>query len=164
METVSNLFSMTTTFQAPKQLVFDAFSTAKALERWWGPVEAPIDVISLDFRPGGHFHYRMNGAQVTYGIKHYHEIDPPNSMTWVNSFADEQGNIIKPPFEGLDLPKEMLIKITLTEKDGITTLVLESKPVNANESETNTFYALKENMEQGFRGMFGQLEKDLGEK
>ena len=39
-------------FEAPKQLVFDAFSTAEALNEWWGPVETNNSVVSLDFRPG----------------------------------------------------------------------------------------------------------------
>lgn len=161
MQTTNNSFSQTRTFEAPRQLVFEAFSKAEALAKWWGPVEAPIDVISLDFRPGGKFHYRMNGAEVNYGVMNYKEIDEPNSITWINSFADEKGNIIKPPFEGLDFPKEMLVKISLSETNGITTLVLHSEPINATESEISTFNAFTESMEQGFGGTFEQLKKYL---
>jgi len=161
METTNKTFSLSRTFKAPKELVFRAFSSAEALGKWWGPVEAPIDVISLDFRPGGIFHYRMKGEQINYGIFRYREIDPPNSITWINSFANEKGETIKPPFEDFDIPREILHRITLTEKDGITTLALTAEPLNASENEISTFIAITESMEQGYGGTFDQLEKYL---
>jgi uncharacterized protein YndB with AHSA1/START domain len=154
-------FSITRTLRAPKELVFEAFSTARALTEWWGPIQAPIDVISLDFRPGGTFHYRMNGAQVNYGVMRYKEIDKPNSITWINSFANEKGETIKPPFEGLDFPKEVLNKLTLEEKDGITTLTITSEPMNASEHEVNVFHSITESIQEGFSGTLDQLEQYL---
>lgn len=150
-------FILTKTFNAPVERVFDAFATAEALVQWWGPVEAPIDVISLDFRPEGIFHYRMKGSHTSYGIFRYKKIERPNCITWINAFADENGAIIKPPFKDFDLPKEILNCITLTEKDGITTLELKSEPINASESEVNCFNSITQSMEQGFGGTFSQL-------
>ncbi|MES2774433.1 MAG: SRPBCC domain-containing protein [Bacteroidota bacterium] len=161
MKTANQQFTITRTFEAPMELVFQAFATEAALAEWWGPVAAPIDVISLDFRPGGKFHYRMNGAQVHYGIFRYTEITRPDTITWINSFADEKGEIIKPPFEGLDIPREILNKITLTEVNGITTLKLVSEPNNASENEIDTFYAITDSMQKGFGGTLDQLEKYL---
>lgn len=142
-------------------MVFQAFANAEALKEWWGPVEAPIDVMKLDFRPGGIFHYRMNGKQINYGIFNYLEIDEPNSITWINSFADENGQIIKPPFEGMDIPKEILNKITFTEMEGCTILELTSSPINASDPEISTFNAMFEGMEKGFGGTLNQLENYL---
>lgn len=161
MSTHNPSFSLSRTFKAPKELVFEAFANEAALARWWGPVEAPIDVISLDFRPGGTFHYKMKGPQVHYGIFHYREIRRPDSIIWVNSFANEKGEIIKPPFEGMDIPKEMLVRISLSEKDGITTLDLFSEPIHASESEVNTFNGMMDSMRQGFGGTLNQLESYL---
>jgi uncharacterized protein YndB with AHSA1/START domain len=154
-------FTLTRTFNAPKEMVFDAFASADALAQWWGPVEAPVEVISLDFQPEGIFHYKMKGNQISYGVFRYKEIDRPNRIIWVNSFADEKGTIIKPPFEGLDLPKEILNSITLTEENGITTLHLRSEPLNASEAEINCFNSITESMEHGFGGTFKQLEDYL---
>lgn len=161
MDTSKQKLSLTKTFNAPKLMVFEAFSNPEALAKWWGPVEAPIDVMKLDFKVGGSFHYKMKGKQINYGIFKYKEIDKPNSITWINSFANEKGEIIKPPFEGMDVPREILCKITLTEKDGITTLLLQSEPVNASESEISTFAAITEGMEKGFGGTFNQLDHYL---
>lgn len=161
MNTSHPSFTLTRSFRAPKELVFDAFATKEALARWWGPVEAPIDVISLDFRPGGSFHYKMKGQQIHYGLFRYLAISRPDSMSWINSFANEKGEVIKPPFEGIDVPKEMLVKIILSEKDGVTTLLLESEPVNATDSEISTFISMKDSMNQGFGGTMSQLESYL---
>jgi uncharacterized protein YndB with AHSA1/START domain len=163
MNTTNKQFSITRTFKAPKQLVFQAFSSPEALAKWWGPVEAPIDLIKLDFKPDGIFHYKMKGEHINYGVFVYKEIDKPNSITWISSFANEKGEIIAPPFKDFDLPKEILTKITLTENNGITTLVLFSEPLNASESQIETFNAITENMEQGFGGTFNQLENYLQE-
>jgi uncharacterized protein YndB with AHSA1/START domain len=161
MQTTDQKFIVTRKFNAPKKKVFQAFATSEALAKWWGPVEAPIDVIKLDFRPKGIFHYKMKGAQINYGIFRYLEIDEPNRIIWINSFANEKGEIIKPPFAGVDLPKEMLISITLDEKNGVTELTLISEPINASEKEIETFYAIAENMQQGFAGTLNQLENYL---
>ena len=161
METTTEVFSITRQFEAPKELVFDAFSNAAALGKWWGPVEAPIEVIHLDFRPNGSFHYKMKGAHTSYGLFRYIAIDPPNSLTWINSFANEQGEIIKPPFEGMDVPREIRNEVTLSEKDGVTTLFLVCAPVNATAAELKTFDDIRESMEQGYGGTLSQLGQYL---
>lgn len=161
MQTHTPSFTLTRLLHASKAQVFEAFTNAQALAQWWGPVEAPIEVVSLDFRPGGHFHYKMMGQQINYGLFKYLQIDAPHSIEWINSFADAAGNAIKPPFEGIDFPKEIVNKITLTEKEGITTLQLVSTPLNATENELTTFTSFTESMEQGFGGTLGQLEAYL---
>lgn len=159
--TAAHTFTFTKTFRASQAQVFEAFANAEALAQWWGPVEAPIEVLSLDFRVGGHFHYKMMGQQINYGLFKYLQINRPHSIEWINSFADAAGNAIKPPFEGIDFPKEIVNKITLTEKDGITTLHLVSTPLNATENELTTFSSFTESMQQGFGGTLNQLEAYL---
>jgi uncharacterized protein YndB with AHSA1/START domain len=152
---------ITRTFDASKAEVFNAFATPEALAEWWGPVEAPIDVISLDFNPGGKFHYRMNGAMIYYGVFCYQQIIPHDKIVWINSFANEAGEIIKAPFPGLDFPLEVFNVLTLEEKGVQTVLTLVSEPYNATESETAAFNSIYENMQQGFGGTLNQLESYL---
>lgn len=65
-------------FKAPVEVVFDAFSTAEALNAWWGPVETKNSTISLDFRTGGTFFYKMEGSeQVNYARFLFHRIERP---------------------------------------------------------------------------------------
>jgi len=161
MKTSDSTFSITRDFKAPVHLVFDAFSTVQALEKWWGPAEAPIEVLKLDFREDGIFHFKMNGEHTSYGVFSYLEVNRPDRLSWISSFADENGEVIRPPFEGIEVPREILNEVSFSEKDGVTTLVLISRPVNASQQEEDTFNDIKESMEGGYGGTFDQLSTYL---
>ena len=165
MSTVKEQFQITRTFNAPKQLVFDAFTKAEALAQWWGPANMGIDVLKLDFRPQGVFHYSMKmGDTVRYGVFHYVAIEEPNKIQWINSFANEAGEIIQAPFPGLVFPKEVMNIMTLTEDNGVTTLHLTGYPINANEEEEQTYYSMFASMNAGFTDTLDQLEAYLNRK
>jgi uncharacterized protein YndB with AHSA1/START domain len=162
MSTVKEQFSITRTFKASKQQVFDAFANAEALAKWWGPANMAIDVVKLDFRPQGIFHYSMQMSDtVRYGVFHYVAIEEPNKIEWINSFANEAGEIIQAPFPGFVFPKEVMNILTLTEADGVTTLHLTGYPINASEEEENTYYSMFASMNAGFTGTLNQLEEYL---
>jgi len=52
---------ITRTFDAPRALVWRAFSDPFHLRQWWGPKGFTNPVCELDFRPGGHWHHVMRG-------------------------------------------------------------------------------------------------------
>lgn len=158
----TNTFEATRVFDAPREVVWKAWSEAKALEQWWGPKGCKLQVISLDFRPGGMFHYAMNystGATM-WGRFFYKEISPPERIVWLNSFATENGGISRAPFSTV-CPLEILNTVTLTEANGKTTLNLESVAHGANAEEQAFFRDLFGGMQQGFGGTFDQLEEFL---
>ena len=162
MQTTKEQFSITRKLNAPKEVVFNAFSNAEALAKWWGPINMPIDVLQLDFRPKGIFHYSMKTDDaVRYGIFHYVAIEEPNRIEWINSFANEAGEIIAAPFPGLVFPKEVMNIMTLTEENTVTTLQLTGYPINASEEEEATYYSMFASMNQGFTGTLDQLEAYL---
>ena len=47
------------TFDAPRALMWKAWTDPVALAQWWGPKGAEIRVAKHDMRPGGVFHYAM---------------------------------------------------------------------------------------------------------
>jgi len=150
-------------FKAPKTLVFDAFASPEAFGQWWGPSGSQLSVASFDFRSGGKTHYKMEGnGHVMWGLFQYKNIRRADLLEFINSFADNEGNIITSPFP-MDFPLEVFNKITLKENDGITTLTIEGHPINATEAQIETYNSIKDNMEQGFGGTFDQLEAYLEE-
>ncbi|MGN7823717.1 SRPBCC family protein [Chitinophaga sp. 22536] len=150
-------FKMEYRFKAPRDLVFKAFSTAEALNEWWGPVETHNSVVSLDFRPGGIFHFKMEGAgQVSYGRFLFRDIQPPHLLEFTNAFADEQAQVVKAPFD-MPFPLEILYRITLHEEGEETVLSLVGQPLAANTEETASFLSINGSMQKGFGGTFGQL-------
>jgi uncharacterized protein YndB with AHSA1/START domain len=150
------------TFNAPRNLVFKAFAEAKRLALWWGPKGFIIKVNKLDFRPGGIFHYAMEkpGQPTMCGKFIYREIFAPEQITFINSFADEQGEIIRAPFSN-HWPLEVLINVTLEAQQDKTKLTLRSEPVHANQEEIKLFAEWHTSMLQGFGGTFDQLDDFL---
>jgi len=83
-------FTITRVFDAPRALVWRAWSEAERLAQWWGPKGASIRVIKLDFRPGGIFHYAMafKPGHDIYGRYIYREISAPDRLVFITSFSD----------------------------------------------------------------------------
>lgn len=160
MENKNRYFTVSRTFKAPRELVFNAFSGPESLGQWWGPVGMPITVISLDFKPKGKFHYKSEGnGQVMYGIFVYHNIHRSDLIEFVSSFSDVKGNVCPAPFPGW--PLEIFNELTLEEHHGETTLTLRGHPVNATQEEEEAFFSNAAGMNKGFSGTFDQLEEFL---
>lgn len=155
-------FVITRIFNAPRKLVWEAWTDPRNLEQWWGPKGFKIRVSKFDLKPGGIFHYCMQATDgsAMWGKFVYREISDPGRLVFVNSFSDEEGNIIRPPFDQ-NWPKEILNTVILTEQDVKTKLTLRSWPVNATDEELKTFEDNFDSMNQGFRGTFDQLEEHL---
>ncbi len=153
-------FTLSRRFDAPRDLVFRAFSEAQHLAHWWGPKGMKITVKSLDFRPGGTFHYKMTGDDgfSMWGKFIYRDIIAPEKIVFVNAFADEEGNIIRPPFPD-PWPVEIYYIINFSEANGKTILTVQSSAIHATSEEQQTFLNGFDSMQEGFGGTFDQLQE-----
>lgn len=59
--TTDREFTITRVFDAPRQLVWKAWTDPEHLARWWGPHDftTPLSTISMDVRPGGRLRATM---------------------------------------------------------------------------------------------------------
>lgn len=154
-------FVITRTFNAPRELVFNAFANEEALSKWWGPAGMQLIVLRLNFEPKGTFHYKMEAnGHAMYGIFHYKNIEPTHLIEYVSSFSNENGDITKAPFD-IDFPLELFNQVTLTENNGKTILRLQGYPVNASKEQEAVYVSMFASMQQGFGGTFDKLEKYL---
>ncbi len=155
-------FVITRTFNASRELMWKALTEPEHLAHWWGPKGFKMLQSKVDLRPGGLFHYGMEGPGgfVMWGRFVYREIVAPEKMVFVVSFSDEAGNITRAPMSNT-WPLEVLNILTLTEQDGKTTLRIEGGPINTTEEEMNTFHSNHASMQQGFKGTYDQLEEYL---
>jgi uncharacterized protein YndB with AHSA1/START domain len=143
-------FVISRVFDAPRELVWKAFTEPEQMKQWWGPKGATILNCTMDLRPGGIFHYRMRYAnQDMWGKMVYREIDPPKRIVFVNSFSDEQGGVTRHPL-GPTWPREMLSTITFDEQAGLpagqagkTTFTVRWIPINETDEEWKTFEGRK---------------------
>ncbi|WP_068504758.1 SRPBCC domain-containing protein [Paenibacillus kribbensis] len=161
----SNELVITRTFNAPRELVFQAFTQGEHLKHWWGPKDWTLNVLKSDVRPGGIFHYNQTSAEghVMWGKFVYREISAPERIVYTNSFSDEEGNTILPPFSQT-WPLEILNTLTFTEQDGKTTLTMHGTPLSAIEEELQAFKFMHDDMLNGFVGTFDQLAEYLASK
>ncbi len=89
-------------FDALRELVFKMFKEPEHLKHWWGPRGWELPVCSVDFRPGGVWHYCMkcvdrNQGQF-YGMESwgkgiYKEISEPERISYTDYFSDAEGTI-----------------------------------------------------------------------
>ncbi|KAF0812022.1 hypothetical protein IGB42_03564 [Andreprevotia sp. IGB-42] len=149
---------ITRTFDAPRDLVWQAFTQAEHLAHWWGPKGFAIEVAALDVSPGGVFHYcmRAGNGMAMWGKFVYREVQAPERIVFTNSFSDEAGNTTRAPFNA-NWPLEVLNTWTFSEADGKTTLTLRGIPFNASEIEHAIFVAGFDSMRMGFGGTLDQL-------
>ena len=155
-------FVITRVFNAPRELVWKAWTERERLMLWFGPKGFTIPTATLDFRPGGVFHYCLRSADghEMWGKFVYHEIVPPERIVLVNSFSDEKGGLTRHPMSPT-WPAEMLSTTTFAEQAGKTTVTIKWAPLNATEEERKTFDAGRDGMTMGWSGTFDQLAEYL---
>ena len=76
------------TFDAPRDIVWAAFTDPERIPRWWGPHGTTTTVVEMDVRVGGTWRYRSSAADREDVFFHgeYLEIEPPEHFTWTFLF------------------------------------------------------------------------------
>jgi uncharacterized protein YndB with AHSA1/START domain len=84
---------MTRVFDAPRSMVWEAFSKPELLKRWFGPRGWSLAVCEVDLRVGGGFRFVMRGPDGRdMGMRgDYREIAPPERSVHMESFDDYPG-------------------------------------------------------------------------
>ncbi len=157
-------FVISRVFDAPRTLVWKAWTERERLMQWFGPKGFTMRVATLDLRPGGVFHYclRSPDGHDMWGKFVYREIVAPERIVWVNSFSDEKGGLTRHPLSEKTWPLEMFSTTTLTEHDSKTTVTVRWSPLTATEAERKTFDTNHESMRMGWTGTMDQLAEYLG--
>jgi uncharacterized protein YndB with AHSA1/START domain len=116
-EPADRVLVITRIFDAPRELVFKAWTEPQHLVRWMGPRGFKSTVLHSDLRAGGAYRIHMRGPEGddhwTQGI--FREIVEPERLVTVGSWADANGNPTSP---------ETVLTITLEEDGGKTRLTL----------------------------------------
>jgi len=115
-------------FDAPRELVWKAWTDPELVKRWWGPKGFTVPFCKIDLRVGGQFLYCMRSPEGKdyWSTGVYREIVPLERIVSTDSFADERGNVVPATHYGMsaDFPLEMLVTVTFEEHEGKTRLTL----------------------------------------
>jgi uncharacterized protein YndB with AHSA1/START domain len=105
---------ITREFDAPKHLVYKAYTTPELVKRWWNAKRGEVTVAEIDLRVGGTWRSVMvtdDGFEVAFHGE-YREIVPNERLVSTELY------------EGVPDGEPTLNTLTLTETDGRTTLTI----------------------------------------
>jgi uncharacterized protein YndB with AHSA1/START domain len=111
--------TITRVFDAPRALVFRAWTDPVHVAQWWGPKGFTNPVCEIDARVGGALRIHMRAPDGSiYPMKgEFREIVPPARLAFTNIALDETGNHI---IEGFTT-------VSFAEEDGKTRLTLHTR-------------------------------------
>ncbi|HXR16375.1 MAG TPA: SRPBCC family protein [Terriglobales bacterium] len=140
---------VTRLFDAPRKLVFDAYTKPELIKRWLlGPNGWSMPVCEVDLRVGGKYRYvwksDADGHEMGMGGV-YREVLPPERI------------VLTEVFDEAWYPGEAVDTIVLVERTGQTTL---TQTILYNSRETRDA-VLKSPMQRGMAASYDRLEKFL---
>jgi uncharacterized protein YndB with AHSA1/START domain len=114
---------ITRVFDAPRELVFKAWTDTRHMARWWGPKGFTNPVCELEVRSGGAIRIHMRAPNgVVYPMSGvFEEITEPERLVFVSSALDEKGNSMF----------DVLNTVTFAEQRGKTTLTVQARVLKA---------------------------------
>ena len=133
-------------FNAPRALVFKAWSDVNELAQWWGPYGVTNPVCDLDVRVGGAIRIHMRSPDGSiYPMKgEFREIVPPERLVFTNIAVDAAD---KPIIEGVTT-------VTFIERGGKTTMTLQTR----GRAVVDYAVGYLQGMEMGWSGSIDKLE------
>jgi len=137
--------AMSRVFDAPRRLVYEAYTTPELLKRWLGVFNGwTLDVCDIDLRVGGAYRYEWNRGGKNMGLSgSYLEIVPDARVVATEVFDD-------PWYEGKGLST-----VTFDEVAGQTTMTMTLRY----DSKEVRDAVLQSPMEKGVAASFEKLEE-----
>ena len=119
-------------FNAPRELVFNAWTNPEQLKRWYAPTNCTIEFKHIDVREGGTFHSCIKNPNYddcwTKGV--YLEICAPSKLVYSLDNTDEFGNDVLIT-QHVDWPLKTIVTVTFEDFEGKTKLTLhQNAPEN----------------------------------
>ncbi len=134
------------TFRAPRERVFQAWTTPEEMKRWKAPGPLTTPLAEVDLRVGGKYRIHMREPD---GAEHrligvYREVDPPKRLVYTWSWEDS-------PDMG-----ETLVTVEFLDRAGATEVVLTHELFPTDE--------VRNQHEHGWSGCFDKLAETLSHK
>ena len=104
----------TRVFNAPRELVWKAWTVQKHIEQWWGPLGFTTTTYNLEVKPGGVWRFVMHGPDGR---------DYQNKITYIEVVRPKRLVYKHGGEEGLE-PVQFQTTVTFDEQGGKTTLTM----------------------------------------
>lgn len=146
-------------FDAPRELVFDAWTDPEQLKYWYAPDGCTIEFKSINVKVQGEFHScihdPIHGDCWIKGI--YHEVVFPEKLTFSMTLTNEQGTIVSANDAGKpeDWPQAIMTTVTFTSIGKQTKVTLHQTVAEAEAKKTGAY--------QSWFSMFDRLNALLAD-
>ena len=143
---------MTRIIDAPRELVFKAWTDPKHMAQWWGPKYFTNPVCELDVRPGGAILIHMQGPDgVVYPMKGvFHEVVKPERLVFTSSALEGEDG---------DPLLEDIATVTFAEYEGKTKVTVHAVITKAAPGSEGAL----EGMEEGWNQSLDKLTEFVGQ-
>jgi uncharacterized protein YndB with AHSA1/START domain len=150
-ETEKQELVFTRVFDAPRSLVFKAWTEPERLAQWWGPHHFTNPVCEVDARTGGslRIHMRAPDGTVYPMTGTFEEIVEPEKIVFSSRPLDAQGN---PMFE-------TLTTVILAEQGNKTKLTLRTKVVQITDAAAPYLKGMEAGWTQSLERLAEQVAK-----
>lgn len=155
-------FVLDRVFNAPRELVWKAWTDPDLVQRWYGPgVETVIHEFNLT--PGGEWRneMKMGGGSMFHKVI-FQEVNPPEKLVWHHCAVDADWNIAANPMMP-DWPRILLTTVTFAEAEGQTTVRISQIPMQATDAEIACFAQMKDAMAGGWGKGYAVIDEVLTE-
>ena len=158
-------FVITRVFDAPRELVYRAWTDPAQVARWWGPKGFTNPVCELDVRPGGAYRIDMRSPEGTdypvIGV--YRAVVPPERIVMTDNCVDHPEEWQRTLRESLpederDTPLEGVSTVTFEDEGGKTRLTVRTRFASA--AVRDAF--LEMGMSEGWSESLDRLDEHLG--
>jgi uncharacterized protein YndB with AHSA1/START domain len=130
---------------APRELVFKAWTNPRLAIKWWEPRDYPATHMDMDARPGGTWRHCLTSTETGQGLwQHgvFREVVAPERLVFTFVWEEEGERGI-----------ETLVTITFANEGGKTRLTLRQKPFQSVEERDSHGY--------GWNSSVDRLEEHL---
>ncbi len=138
---------LTRVFEAPRRLVFEAYTEPNFIPQWWGPRGYTATVDMMDVRPGGVWRFVSRGPDgneyAFNGV--YRDIVPTERLAYTVEFEAMPGHVL-------------LETVTFEERDGKTKVTATALFDTVEDRDGE----LKSGMEEGAAESWDRLAEHLG--
>lgn len=149
-------------FDAPRDLVWRAWTDPSLLQRWYGPnIETVIHKYEL--KAGGVWLNEMRMSKGSdFSRMDFEEVSPPEKLVWRHASTDADWNIASNPMMP-DWPRILLTTVTFIDDGDKTMVRLSQVPIDATQAEIDCFAMAMANMDQGWGSGYAIIDEILAE-
>ena len=130
----SHSLVMTRLFDAPREVVFNAYTDPEQVPQWWGMEGVTTIVDQMDVRKGGMWRYIQRDAEgneyAFNGV--YHEVITPERLTYTFEFEPMPGHVLMETItfeeqaDGKTLMTDASVFQSVEDRDGMLSMGMEA--------------------------------------